>query len=232
MAWRIFLSCLLVFGLCLDQNSLERETVPALESASVSALVVCLAAGDAAASQTRALGERLGEIAAKARPVLLRAGQRLNAFFKRQNALLARVTPRKPTPAINKLVASISRKHGLDPHLVHAIIRVESAYDPKAVSRAGAQGLMQLMPATQDYLRVKNPFDPAQNISGGVRFMKMMLRRFGDTELALAAYNAGPTAVKKYAGIPPYKETRRYVKKVLGVWKRNKRLAAKLKRTS
>ena len=111
------------------------------------------------------------------------------------------------TPTINRL----AWKHGVSPKLIKAVINTESCFDHKAVSRVGAQGLMQLMPATAKHMGVKDVFDPEQNMSGGIRYLRMMLDRFdNDVDLALAAYNAGPGAVDKYKGIPPYKETKLY----------------------
>ncbi len=110
------------------------------------------------------------------------------------------------------LVRMAARKHGLDPALVHAVILAESAYNRWAVSRAGAQGLMQLMPATAAYYAVGDVFDPEQNIGGGVRYLKDLSDLYGgQTAMVLAAYNAGQSAVAKYKGIPPYKETRAYI---------------------
>ena len=113
---------------------------------------------------------------------------------------------------------------GLDPDLIRAIIQVESGGRPLAVSPKGAVGLMQLMPETARELRVEDPTDPVSNIRGGARYLKRMLERFGgDLLLALAAYNAGPGAVDRYKGLPPYPETRDYVRRVLESWKACKR---------
>lgn len=113
-------------------------------------------------------------------------------------------------------IREISDRHGLDPLLVEAVIRVESGFNPTAVSRKGAQGLMQLMPRTASSLGVRNAFDPRQNIEGGVRHLRYLIDRYpGSPTLALAAYNAGENAVNHYRGIPPYQETQEYVRKVL-----------------
>ena len=106
--------------------------------------------------------------------------------------------------------------HGVDFPLIKAVIRAESAFDPKAVSRKGALGLMQIMPANLEAFRVYDPFDPWQNIMGGARYLKALIQRFdGQVPLALAAYNAGPRAVDTHRGIPPIPETEAYVKKVM-----------------
>ena len=118
------------------------------------------------------------------------------------------------------LVNDVSREHRLNPALIHAVITVESAYDPKAVSHAGAMGLMQLMPATAARYGVDDPHDPKQNVSGGVRYLRDLLSQFRSLRLALAAYNAGEGAVLKYGKrIPPYPETRKYVRDVLRYYK-------------
>jgi soluble lytic murein transglycosylase-like protein len=115
--------------------------------------------------------------------------------------------------------------NAVDESLIRAIIHAESAYQPDAQSPRGAQGLMQLMPATQRKLKISDPFDPAANIEGGTRYLADLLLEFnGDISLAAAAYNAGPTAVHKYGGIPPYDETREYVKRVKILYQRYQNL--------
>jgi len=113
-------------------------------------------------------------------------------------------------------VEEISRSQGLDPNLVDLVIRMESGYNPAAVSRKGARGVMQLMPTTASMYGVRNAFDARENIRGGVSYLRDLLERFGsDVTLALAAYNAGPEAVERHGGVPPYQETRTYVTSIL-----------------
>jgi Transglycosylase SLT domain len=113
-------------------------------------------------------------------------------------------------------ILQAAQTYDVDPSLIKAVIQTESSYNPNAVSTSGAQGLMQLMPATARWLGIEDSFDPAMNIDGGVRYLKLLLDRFGgNVKLALAAYNAGSRYVRKYKGVPPFPTTRIYIKKVL-----------------
>jgi soluble lytic murein transglycosylase-like protein len=119
------------------------------------------------------------------------------------------------------LIVEAARRYDLDPRLIRSIVQVESAFNPRAVSRAGAKGLMQLMPTLVRELRVLNPFDPRQNIMGGARYLRRLLDMHeGDIRLALASYNAGPRNVTRYGGVPPFRETQEYVKRIIGLLER------------
>lgn len=135
------------------------------------------------------------------------------------NASRASRTLVSPREELLSLIEQYAELRGLDPVLVRAVIQVESGYDPRAVSRKGAMGLMQLMPSTAAELRVADPFDPESNIRGGTAYMRRLLNEFDDQlVLALAGYNAGPQAVRRYGGVPPYRETRDYVERVLRLY--------------
>jgi soluble lytic murein transglycosylase-like protein len=117
-----------------------------------------------------------------------------------------------------EIIAAASEAHGVNPMLVRALIQVESKFRPTARSRKGAMGLMQLMPSTAREYNVSNPFEPKANIEAGIKHLKTLIDRFGSSvELALAAYNAGPGAVEKFNGVPPYRETRNYVARILAL---------------
>ncbi len=133
--------------------------------------------------------------------------------------------PRRPPvraarPEIERLIELQARRQRLDPKLVSAVVHVESGFDPAALSRRGAMGLMQLMPATARSLDIDDPYDPEQNLRGGTAYLRRMLDRFGgNLELALASYNAGPQAVERHRGLPPYTETHAYVDRVLRLFR-------------
>ncbi len=152
------------------------------------------------------------------------AGQKPFQFYLQQaNSTPASSTVGTRQKEFQPLIETLSEKHGLDKNLVNAVIKQESGFNPAAVSSAGATGLMQLMPGTAQGLGVANPHDPAQNLDGGMRYLKSLIERHnGNIPLALAAYNAGPGAVAKHKGIPPYKETQNYVRNILSMYLNNK----------
>lgn len=118
---------------------------------------------------------------------------------------------------LRTLATQIAEKYGIDPALFQSLVEQESSFNPRAVSSAGAMGLTQLMPKTAQAMGVADPYDPVQSLNGGAKYLSQMLKEFGgDRSLALAAYNAGPGAVKRFGGIPPFSETQDYVRKILG----------------
>jgi soluble lytic murein transglycosylase-like protein len=178
---------------------------------------------DITAAQTR-----IAEITGAPPPQVLAPAVPFNAVLSQALALQTPATsdplpenaaaPAPVPPAqIDALVQQNAATWQVDPALIKSVIANESSFDANATSPVGAQGLMQLMPETAASLGVRNPYDPAQNVAGGTRYLRSLLDRFnGDTRLAVAAYNAGPGAVEKYGDVPPYAETRTYVQNVLG----------------
>ena len=174
------------------------------------ALFLC---GVSAASATVRIGMRGGKRVIYNDGV----GESARAALGRSDAWLA---ARVATPSLyDEDIVLAARSNGLDPRLVKSVMLIESAFDPRAVSRKGARGLMQLMPETAQKYGVRDSFNPSENISGGVRHLAYLLRLYGgDTSRALAAYNAGEAAVARYGGIPPFSETRLYVRKGLAAY--------------
>ncbi len=166
----------------------------------------------------------LGGLPARAGQIAIITGPKGQPVFVNANLppapSRAKFSPATPASArYKKIVKSVALRHHVDPKLVQAVIRVESDYHKNAVSSKGAQGLMQLIPATAERFGVTNPFNARQNIEGGTTYLHYLLTLFhGNVRLALAAYNAGENAVLESGGIPPYQETRRYVHKVTALY--------------
>lgn len=142
---------------------------------------------------------------------------RNNSFFSnsyRPSTNVNNNQQKSESQSITRLILKKSEEHNIDEKLVTAVIHSESGFNPRAVSRVGAQGLMQIMPSTGKTLGLSDPFDVEQNIDAGCRYLREQLDRFNDLDLALSAYNAGPGAVAAWKGVPPYPETRRFVAKV------------------
>ncbi|MFQ5692008.1 MAG: lytic transglycosylase domain-containing protein [Nitrospinota bacterium] len=131
-----------------------------------------------------------------------------------------------PEEEIREIARRTALRYGVDPALIQSMISVESSFDSSALSPKGAMGVMQLMPDTAQEMGVHDPYDVHQNIDGGVRYLKKLLRRYrGNIRLALAAYNAGPNKIRRHRGIPPYRETRKYVRKVISRYRKTKKRA-------
>ena len=154
----------------------------------------------------------------------------LNQFFNSQQLLksdqkkkyLRRSTNKNLSNSVSKLIDQIATQHDIDPEFVNAVARVESNLNPSAVSPKGALGVMQLLPSTADRFGVHDIYDPKQNIEGGVRYLKFLGNMFsGNLPLVLAAYNAGENAVKRFNGVPPYKETQNYIHKIQQLYKKD-----------
>lgn len=143
---------------------------------------------------------------------------------KRVSRAQARTRRFKAGPDVyDNIILKAARAFGVDHALIKAVIHAESSFNPNAVSSKGARGLMQIMPRNNASLNISNPFDPSQNIMGGTRYLKRLLIRYNEKlALALAAYNAGPSAVDKYKKIPPYEETQTYVQRVMSLYSRYK----------
>ncbi len=136
-----------------------------------------------------------------------------------------KLPPRSDTKKFDTIILKAHKRYGVEFSLIKAVIKVESAFNPKAVSKKGAKGLMQIMPDNFKYLSIQDPFNPQQNIMGGTYYLRLLLQRYEyKLPLALAAYNAGPEAVDRYRQIPPFKETRNYVNKVMKAYSRYKKI--------
>lgn len=178
-------------------------------------------------NELAALRQRIAEISAG--PVLLdgdfaaRVETSLRTYGNEPSASPPKIAT--PRSAIESIVRRDAAAWQVDPALVEAIIANESSFDATATSSSGARGLMQLMPQTAASLGVRDPYDPAENVRGGTRYLRGLLDRFGTVELAVAAYNAGPAAVERYGGIPPYAQTQEYVRNVLSYYRRVRKSA-------
>jgi hypothetical protein len=197
----------------------------------ISKILVCLAAGASGFWAAGALGGDIFVYQSSNGSRLItdhprmEPGYRLIKVYSESN--IWNQTSRTPAPvfkprpsAFDHLISQAAYQVNLDPLLIKSVMHAESAFNPNAVSRKGASGLMQLMPATARRYGVSSRFDPHQNVMGGARYLSFLVDKFdGDLRLALAGYNAGENAVVETGGIPPYDETRRYVKKVLGLYR-------------
>jgi len=179
----------------------------------IAALVLCAAVGSSSPAQAQIYSWR------DANGVLTLSDRPQNPAARALTVPVAAPRGAGSNPAYEPLIRQHASRQGVRADLVRAVIQVESAFNPRAVSPKGAMGLMQLMPATAKELGVIDPFNPAENIRAGVIYLRQLLDRYNDNEqLALAAYNAGPAAVAKYGEkVPPYKETRNYVQKITGI---------------
>ncbi len=183
-------------------------------SRSLLALIVVLGVASPAAAQIYSWRDADGKLILSDKPRPDRGEQTTYAAHGSTSPITPFASSARSAP-YDATINEHARRHGVAPDLVRAVIQVESAFNPVAVSNKGAMGLMQLMPAPAVELGVANPFDPEQNIRGGVTYLKQLLVRFdNNVELALAAYNAGMGNVEKYGAVPPFKETQAYVNKI------------------
>jgi soluble lytic murein transglycosylase-like protein len=168
-----------------------------------------------------AINRRMMEISAGPRILDCGFGSQVEESLRAQNFASAVSRPRSGLlrSTIDSIVSRNAALWRIDPALIEAVIANESSFDPNVTSSAGARGLMQLMPDTAASLGVRDAYDPAENVWGGTRYLRGLLDRFGDMKLAVAAYNAGPAAVERYGGVPPYAQTQTYVRNVLSYYR-------------
>ncbi len=207
-----------VFTLLMAQASVTQADAYRYKQADGSVLFtdIKLSPGETKTTSFASLGSRKSYRGSYGRPTASASCAGVNATVLQQRY-----------QAVAAAMETSASRHNLDPLLLRAVARVESCYDTKAVSSAGAEGILQLMPATARELSVSNSFNAAANIEGGASYLAWLLKRYdGSTKLALAAYNAGPGAVDKHKGIPPYRETMRYVPTVLAHFEEFKRSRA------
>lgn len=159
----------------------------------------------------------------ESKPVVEQAEEEIKSENKEKVELKSKINLKAQSTNVNELIETFAQKYDIDSDFIKAIIKQESGFNTKATSKKGAMGLMQLMPKTAESLGVIDAYNPSQNIEGGVKYLKSLLEKYDDNkEMALAAYNAGPGAVKKYGGIPPYKETQNYINAVMGTYNKVK----------
>lgn len=162
----------------------------------------------------------------ESKPVIQNIGEKaeeVEQLTKESVELKSKIDLKAQSANVDELIETFGEKYGIDSDFIKAIIKQESGFNPKATSKKGAMGLMQLMPKTAESLGVLDAYNPSQNIEGGVKYLKSLLDKYGDNkEMALAAYNAGPGAIKKYGGIPPYKETQNYINSIMGTYNKVK----------
>lgn len=172
------------------------------------------------AKELAAVARRMRELSSGPVSPAVAFGELVAATYARSGDAGPPAARRSSRAQIERLVRINAADYEVDPALIEAIIANESGFDLNATSSAGARGLMQLMPETAAGLGVTNAYDAAQNVRGGTRYLRSLLDRFGNVELAIAAYNAGPDAVRRHGGVPPYEQTRSYVRKVLASYGR------------